>query len=108
MAAISKADLLKKRFGVEDVEIPGVGMVQVRPLSRAEALALQGVELGVEEMERRLLALAVVSPQLTGDEVGEWQANSPAGELEPVVRAITRLSGMEQSAVKEAVKQFRD
>lgn len=107
MAAISKVDLLKKRFGVEDVEIPGVGTVQVRPLSRSEALALQGVEMDVATVERKLLALALVSPQLTEGDVAEWQESSPAGELEPVVRAITRLSGMEQSAVKEAVKQFR-
>lgn len=105
--AVSKTDLLKKRFGVEDVDIPGVGSVQVRPLSRAEALEIQGVELGVAEMERRLLSLALLDPKLTEDEVAQWQANSPAGELQPVVLAITRLSGMEQSEPKEAVKQFR-
>lgn len=105
---MSKADLLAKRaFGVEDVEIPGVGAVKVRPLSRSEALEIQGVELSVAEMEQRLVAIAMVEPKLTEAEVAQWQANSPAGELQPVAQAVARLSGMEQSAPKEAVKQFR-
>jgi len=106
--AVSKADLLKKRFGVEEVEIEGVGTVKVRPLTRAEALELQGREMGVAEMERCLVSLALVEPKLTEDEVATWQENSPAGELQPVAAAIVRLSGMEQTAAKEAVKQFRD
>ena len=107
MGTVSKADLLKRRFGVEDVAIEGVGTVKVRALSRAEALSLQGVEMTVEDMERKLLALAMVDPKLTEDEVAQWQANSPAGELQPVVLAITRMSGLEQTAAKEAVQQFR-
>lgn len=106
--AVTKADLLKQRFGQEPIEIPGVGEVRIRALSRAEALELQGVELPVAEMERKLLSLALVEPKLTEAEVGEWQAASPAGELQPVVTAITRLSGLEPTAAKEAVKSFRD
>jgi hypothetical protein len=105
---IDKTALLAKRFGVHDVEIPGVGTVQVRPLSRAEALELQGKELDAAVMEQRLLALALVAPKLTEAEVAEWQANSPAGELEPVGDAILVLSGMKKESAKEAVKTFRD
>ncbi|MGE3414115.1 MAG: hypothetical protein AB7L91_18060 [Dehalococcoidia bacterium] len=108
MDTVDKVTLLTKRFGVEAVDIPGVGTVQVRPLSRAEALQIQGTELPVAEMERRLLALALVSPSLNEDEVGQWQANSPAGELQPVVQAIVRLSGMEAHADKAAYQQFRE
>lgn len=108
MSTIDKAALLAKRFGVEDVEIPGVGTVQIRPLSRAEGLALQGAELDVAEMERRLVSLAMISPQLTEDEVRQWQENSPVGELEPITEEIIRLSGMDKAAAKEAYKQFRE
>ena len=100
---VDKAALLAKRFGVEDVEIDGVGTVQVRPLSRAEALALQDRELDAAEMERYLVALAMVAPALSEDEVGQWQANSPAGELEPVADAILRISGMKKEAAKSGV-----
>lgn len=107
MATIDKDVLLAKRFGVEDVEIPGVGTVQVRPLSRSEALQVQGVEMPLLEMERRLLALALVEPKLTEAEIKQWQENSPAGELQPVVEAIIRVSGLEEAAAKAAYQQFR-
>lgn len=105
---LDKAALLARRFGVHDVEIPGVGTVQVRPLSRAEALELQGTELPTAVMERQLLAKALVSPALTEDEVRIWQENSPAGELDPVGDAVLTLSGMKKESAKEAVKTFRD
>jgi hypothetical protein len=105
---LSKEALLARRFGVEDVEIVGVGTVQVRPLSRTEALETQGLELSALEMERRLISKAMISPKLTEAEVATWQANSPAGELEPVADRILTLSGMKQESAKEAVKTFRD
>lgn len=107
MSTVDKAALLRKRFGVEDVEVGGVGTVQVRPLSRAEALELRGKEMTEAEMEVRLLAAAVVAPKLTEDDVRAWQEASPAGELDPVVRTIVRLSGMEVSAPKAAFPEVR-
>jgi hypothetical protein len=104
---VSKAELLKKRFGEEEVEVPGVGTVRVRALTRGQALELQGKEMPVSEMERRLISTAMVEPSLTEDEVQQWQDNTPAGELQPVVEAIARLSGMEQHAGKAAYQQFR-
>jgi hypothetical protein len=107
MATVDKSALLAKRFGVEEVEIPGVGSVQVRPLSRAEAHGLRGQEMTEEEMEVRLLALAMVEPKLTEADVKEWQGSAPAGELEPVVRTIVRISGMEQHAAKATFPEAR-
>lgn len=104
---ISKTDLLKKRFGVVDFEIPEVGTVQIRPLSRAEALTVQGVEMDAAEMEQKLVSMAMVEPKLTENDVKTWQENSPAGELEPVTQEIARISGLTQDAAKDAVKTFR-
>jgi hypothetical protein len=104
---VSKADLMKKRFGVEEVEIPDVGTVKIRPLTRAEALELEGTPMEAIELDRKLLARGLVEPKLTEDEVAELQANTPAGLMQPVAKAIARLSGMEATAQKEAVKRFR-
>lgn len=101
-------DLLAERFGVEEVELPGLGTVKVRPLTRAEAMKIRGVELSVDEMERKLLALAMVDPKMTEEQVGRWQDVSPAGELQPVAEAIVRISGMEQAAGKAAYADFRE
>lgn len=107
MATVDKATLLTKRFGLEEVEIPGVGSVQVRPLTRAEAHGLRGTEMTEEEAEVRLLALALVEPKLTEADVKEWQGSAPAGELQPVVAAILRVSGMEQHAAKATFPEAR-
>lgn len=110
MATLSKADLLKELFGTEEVEIPGRGgTVRIRPLSRHEALTMQGVEMDAAVQERKLLALALTEPKLTERDVEAWQKAAPAGELQPLVAAIVRLSGLEQrTTVNEAVTTFRD
>jgi hypothetical protein len=99
--------LLGQAFGVEEVELPDLGTVKVRPLTRAEALELRGVELDVAQMEQRLLSLAMVEPTMTEAQVARWQAVSPAGQLEPVSNAIIRLSGMEKAAQRAAYDEFR-
>lgn len=105
--AIDKEALFKSRLTEEEVDVPGVGAVRIRALSRTEALSLRGVEMPVEELERRLLAMALVDPVLTQEEVRQWQEASSAGELEPITRAIAELSGMETTAPKTAMRQFR-
>jgi hypothetical protein len=106
--SLSKEDLLKARFGVEEIEIPNVGVVKVRSLSRAQAMSLNDKEMTVAESEQKLLNWAMVEPSLTIAEVKVWQENSPAGELEPIADAILRLSGMEKNAPKQAMRDFRE
>lgn len=108
MGTLDVNALLAERFGVVEVELPGLGTVKVRPLTRAEALKLRGVELDADVMERRLIALAMVEPEMTEDQVQKWQEVSPAGELEPVGETIIRISGMEKAAGKQAYADFRE
>lgn len=104
----SKAALLAKTsVGPEEMEVPGVGTVSIRPLTRAEALGMQDIDMRADLMEQKLLALAMVDPQLTEDEVAEWQANSPAGLMHDVVLRIIEISGMHQVAAKSAYADFR-
>lgn len=100
---MDKELLFTPRLSEESVEIPGVGTVRVRALSRGEALRAQSAK-GVAAIERAMLALGMVDPALTEDEVKRWQEASPAGELEPITRVIQRLSGMEAGADKAAYK----
>lgn len=104
---VDKAALLSKRFGVEDVEVPGVGTVQIRALTRAEALSVRGVEMDAEVLEQKLIAMAMVDPQLTEPEVKEWQGCATAGEIQIIVEAIVRISGMEGYTAKAAYANFR-
>jgi hypothetical protein len=100
---MDKALLTKPRLAEEDVEIPGVGTVRVRALSRAEAMKVTDRELPVATMEQALLSMAMVDPKLTEAEVAEWQEAAPGGELEPVVEVIQRLSGLAKKAPKSGV-----
>jgi hypothetical protein len=102
-----KARLLKPRVPEGTVELDGLGTIRVRGLSRGEVFMTQQAK-GVEAMECKILALGMVDPQMTEDEVRQWQANSPAGEMEPVADKIRELSGLNRGAEKEAVQTFRD
>jgi hypothetical protein len=102
---MDKELLFKPRLPEEDVDIPGVGTIRVRGLSRHEGIHV-GAANGTEASERRAIACGMVDPAMTEEEVGRWQRAAPAGELDPVSEAITRLSGMAPESAKEAVKTF--
>jgi len=111
---VDKESLLKPRLGEATVDIPGVGTVRVRALTRGEVMVVRKAT-DTEQMdgpralvlERKLLAKAMVDPPLTEDEVGRWQEVSAAGELEPVVAAVQELSGLVEGAPKSGVPGVR-
>lgn len=113
--SLDKELLFKPRLEEADVEVPGVGTVRVRALSRAELmLARKATDLAGEVdgpralvLERKMIATAMVDPALTEAEVGRWQNASGAGELNVVSEAIQRLSGMLDDAEKESYKSVR-
>jgi hypothetical protein len=108
-----KERLFKARLTEADVDVEGLGTVRVRALSRAEVLRVRSAVKGEEDaikrqadLERKMLALAMVDPELTEAEVGQWQAASTAGEMEPVTDKVQELSGLLQGAAKEAYVEF--
>ena len=108
MAYVDKAALLAGgQLPEDDVHVPGVGVVRVRGLNRAEAMAVQGAK-GTEATERKILAFGMVKPAMTEAEVGQWQGASLAGAIEVVSRKIAELSGMLSESAKEQYKSLRD
>lgn len=102
---LSKDQLLKGRLPEREVEIPDLGTVRVRGLSRAEVLKLQKLGLdNVGALERKIVHLGLVDPALTEAEVDTWYEAAPGGELEPVSKAIQELSGLVEGAEKAAYK----
>lgn len=105
---MDKEALFRSRLPEDDVEVPGVGTVRVRALSRAESLRMADAS-GAEEVERKMLALALLDPALTEDEVSQWQQAAVADELDLVVKKIAELSGvLDKASAKEAYKSVRD
>lgn len=114
MEIVSKEALLARRFDTEsgfeedDVEVPGIGTVRVRGLSRAEVILLQSTKGGPAVMEQRTVAMGMVDPVMTEDDVKHWQRISDGSELDPVTKRIGQLSGMMPGADKEAYKSAGD
>lgn len=103
---MDKEALFKPRLPEADVEIPGVGTVRVRGLTRGEFMSI-GKIADVVERDLHLVAVGMVDPKLSVSEVRRWMESSPAGEMEPVGEKIAELSGMLSDSAKEAVKNFR-
>lgn len=106
-----KQRLLAKRAGVktEDVEIPGVGKVTVRGLTRKEMLlASQKYPDDDIAKERFNLSIAMVNPRMTMDDVNTWQENSEPNEINTVAMKINELSGIGKGAAKSDVPAVRE
>jgi hypothetical protein len=104
---VDKEALFAPRLPEDDVEVPGVGTVRVRALTRLEAMKVQSAG-SVEATDRLLLSFGLVDPKLTEDEARRWQGASVATEIEPVSNRILELSGMAEGADKESYKSLRD
>ena len=108
MGDVEKEALFKARLPEEEYELAGLGTLRIRGLSRGEVLAAQHDDPRLAVFERRLLARGVVDPKLTETDVGRWQEASPAGEMEPLIKRIERLSGIGSEVEKGAYESFRD
>ncbi len=111
---MDKEALLKPRLNEAEVEIPNLGTVRVRGLSRAEVLMVRKAtdDAGVDgpralTLERKMLALAMVDPKLTEAEVGQWQHAAGVGEINVVSEKVQELSGMLEGSAKAAYKSVR-
>lgn len=102
---MDKDRLLKPRLGERTVALDGVGELRVRGLSRTETIRLKDFVGREDEGEVWMLALTVVDPPLTEDEVRVWRDNAGPGELEAVVETISELSGLGQKD-RDAMARF--
>lgn len=106
-ALLGKRHTTSTGFAEEDVEIPGLGTIRVRGLSRFEVLVIQKAnDKGPAVLEQMLVSMGSVDPVLSDADVKQWQRVSVGEELEPVTAAIMRLSGMSGRPDKQAALDF--
>lgn len=79
------------------------GTVRVRALNRAEAHLVSKAN-GSQESEALILRFGMVEPKLSKEQVNAWMNADRSGEIEHVIRAITRLSGMGEGSDTERYK----
>lgn len=99
--------LFKPRLPEEELDLPGVGVIRIRGLNRDEVLAV-GKLTDVGERDRHLIAIGMVDPRLSVQQVRQWGAAATGGELERVSRAIAGLSGMLEDSAKSSYKSDGD
>lgn len=102
---MDKAKLLQRLGAKLDVEIPDVGTVTVRGLTRAEVKAAN--EYPEDDRDLHYLAAGMVDPKMTIDEVKQWLDAAPASDYVVVMRAIAELSGIDEGAQKSSVPGVR-
>lgn len=100
--------LVKQRAGEEDLLLPSGLLVLVRGLSRGEVFMMQKARAdgGIkteQAWEQRMVALALLQPQLTEDQVMEWQQGPAGGDMETLTEKIKVLSKLGEGADKSGV-----
>lgn len=108
---MDKSKLLADRVSdvTDTVEIPGVGTVKIRALSRFEIIkAGQYADGDQLAQERYILSRAMLDPLMGEDDIAAWQKGSMPEEINPVANAINALSGIGKGAAKSDVSEVRD
>jgi hypothetical protein len=102
-----KSALLAPRADGSEELVLDIGTVRIRPLTRSQAQAVAGKNFDSAVAERKLIAMAMVEPEMNEADVRQWQKVAPAGEIQRVFDHVVRVSGMESSATKAAYKSDR-
>lgn len=88
-----------------EVEIPGVGTITVRGLSRHEYIRGQQYAEDLLQQERYLLSRCMIDPVMTEADVAAWQKGSDPQEINLVSLKVNELSGIGKGADKSAVAE---
>lgn len=102
-----KARLFVPSLPVEVYELPDVGEIKIRGLSRLEAIRLDNAP-DAAARDVIIFKAGIVEPALTEAEVRRMMTARPAGELEDLSRRIAELSRLLPGADKEQYKSVRD
>ncbi len=99
-------DLVASRTGEEeDYDLPGVGKLLVRGLSRGEFLTAQErYGDNMAKQEQFILSRCVIKPEgVTEAVVARWQKASGIGEINELAKFINEKSGIGKGADKSDV-----
>jgi hypothetical protein len=105
---MDKAKLFEPRLPTQEVNVPGVGVVTVRGITRFEQMVFSKAANGnVAVFDRKQLAAAMVDPEITEDEAERWMQAATAGEISQVVTIIGELSGTDREVKALQREAFR-
>lgn len=99
--------LAETDLDTETMDVDGIGQVTIRSLTRQQAVKVADAEGGVER-EVRILAYGLAEPKLTLEQAATVIQRRSAGQIQGLMEAISRLSGLMEDSQKEARSRFRD
>jgi hypothetical protein len=108
---VSLDALLAADVPVDVAEIPGVGLVKVRGLTRAELHLLtkkDGGNPSAETSDVFYFTHGLVEPAVTESQARKVFESIGFGALQPVIAKISELSGVSRDDQKAAYKSLRD
>jgi hypothetical protein len=105
---MDKELLFKPRCPERSVELPGLGEVRVRGLTRAEIKIISDREERGKDSESWIIATCLLDPELSEEDAQRWLDVAQFGEIETLTDAINALSGIGKYANKESYKSLPD
>ncbi len=98
MTYVDKATMLASDVDAEDLDVPGLGLVRVKGLTRAETIETTKFEGAA--WERAIIVRGLVEPRLTDDEVETFQDSKRSGVVTAIFNRIIHLSAVGRDATK--------
>lgn len=92
----------------DDVTIPGIGKFRVRGLTRDEVHKLNTDAKDARHMEILMILWGTLQPTLGVPFIENWfKRPGGGGQVQLLMDAVNRLSGLEQKAEAKSVDRFR-
>jgi hypothetical protein len=85
----------------------GSGTVEIRALTRDQALAISTDAETLAEKDNLLIAQGLVNPAMSIEDVAAWAGDESAGVLSGLSQRIAEISGMAEGAGKSRVPRAR-
>lgn len=119
----SKEDLINRSVGTKEVTLAGGLVVKIRGLDRDDVLkatyedfdesnitSKKDLDRFVQKLDRRraenrMIAAAMVDPEMTEEDVALWLKGAPSSDSVKVLNAIQELSGMAEEYPKSTVQK---
>lgn len=106
---MNKEELFIPDVDEEKVPLLRGGVVRIRSLSRLEVLHIRDTAFPTKAAyEQHVLALVMMDPVMTAEDVAQWQKNSKPKEIEHVMEEVVKVSGLGQGADKSDVQEVPD
>ena len=103
MATLTREQILARKTGRGTVTFADGSQVQIRALTRDEALAVRELDT-IAEQDNYVISTGMTDPKMSLEDVAAWASHDAAGDLAAVSNAIAQISGMAERSGKESTK----